>query len=229
MSKKTKKTANTRALSDSVLALVSTVAQCGLNAAASYSASVNAVLAIVKATRPGSPRNRALEAAYLGYQAGYVANSLLADPAYAKKWGNLSPTQLIEEGTEILGRGAPTSIRDDRRTEQEHKACRAASVSLVRVKERAGLKDDTKRKASRKPRPSANPPEPPRDLIAASPKFVNDNEARDYWRNAFAALMTTTEVNRHGKAGVKREVSHVTFLVQSIIADAKAAIEKALA
>lgn len=214
-------------LSDNVLALVSSVAQCGLNASQAFSSSVRGLQAIVAATRKGSQRNRALEAAYLGYQAGYVADSLLSDPAYAKRWGNLSPTQLIEEGTAILKRAAPTSKKEDRRTEQEHKACRAASVSLVRVKERAGLKDATARKNSRKPRPSANTPEPPREALFASPKLANDNEARDYFRNAFAALMTTTEVNR--QTGIKKEVKHVAFIVQSIIADAKAAIEKALA
>lgn len=185
-----------KALTDAIQALVTTVATCGFSTANAYAECVTAVQSIVAATRVGSPRNRAMEAAALGYKAGYVARSLLADPAYVKRWGNMSVVQQIEEGTTIIGRAAPTSKQDDRRTEQEHKACRAADVSWYKVRERAGLTEPKKNKGNRKPRPGANPAKaPPVDLVKASPKLASKQAANDYFGTAAAALLATVDKN----------------------------------
>jgi hypothetical protein len=197
MKKTAKKAARkSAALSTALQALVSTVATCGFSTANAYVECVAAVQGIVSATRPGSPRNRALEAAALGYKAGYVARSLLADPAYVKRWHNLSVVQQIDAGVEIINRAAPTSSKDDRRTEQEHKACRAADVSWFKVKERAGLTEPKKNKGGRKPRTGSNaPPPPPVDLVMASPKLATKAAANDYFGTAAAALLATVDKN----------------------------------
>lgn len=197
MKKTTKKvTAAAKALSVTLQGLVATVATCGFDSANVYALCVSTVAEIVKATRPGSPRNRALEAAALGYKSGYIARSLLVDPAYAKRWGNMSQLQQIEAGTEIIGRAAPTSSKDDRRTDQEHKACRAADVSWVRIREAAGIKSANARTASRKPRPGKTEANPvPVDLVKASPKLATKAAANDYFGTAAAALLATVDKN----------------------------------
>lgn len=187
---------NVKALSAELQVLVATVATCGFNAAVAYAECVAAVADIVRTTRIGSPRNRALEAAALGYKSGYVARSLLTDPAYVKRWGNMSMSQQIEAGAEIIGRAAPSSNKPDRRTDQEHKACRAADVSWVRIREAAGIKSAAARKSSRKPRPGANPGKtPPVDLVKASPKLATKAAANDYFGTAAAALLATVDKN----------------------------------
>lgn len=183
-------------LTETLQRLVATVATCGFSTANAYADCVTAVAEIVRNTRPGSPRNRALEAAALGYKSGYVARSLLTDSAYAERWGNMSVVQQIEAGSEIIARAAPTSSKPDRRTEQEHKACRAADVSWYKVKAAAGLAEPKKNKGGRKPRAGSNPPPPPPvDLVKASPKLANKAAANDYFGTAAAALLATVDKN----------------------------------
>lgn len=114
---------------------------------------------------------------------------------------------------------------DGHRTGAQQRILGAARKSLVLVHREAGIK--AKRGGGRAARPPSNESEPPVNALFASPKFDNDDGARDYVRNAFAALLTTCEVNK--QTGSKKDVKHVVFLVESIIADAKVAIEKALA
>lgn len=195
-SKKNARKASGKPLNATLAALVTTVATCGFSTANAYAECVIAVQSIVTATRPGSPRNRALEAAALGYKSGYVARSLLVDPAYAKRWGNMTVVQQIEEGATIIARAAPQSSKDDRRTEQEHKACRAADVSWFKVRERAGLTEPKANKGNRKPRPGKNPAKaPPVDLVKASPKLATKAAANDYFGTAAAALLATVDKN----------------------------------
>jgi hypothetical protein len=198
MSKKSKKSAkrNAKPLSEALQGLITTCATAGFNTANAFAECVAAVQEIVRTTRLGSPRNRALEAAALGHKSGYVARSLLADPAYVKRWGNMSVEQQIEAGAEIIARASPQSSKDDRRTEQEHKACRAADVSWFKVKERAGLTEPKANKGNRKPRTGSNPPKaPPVDLVKASPKLANKAAANDYFGTAAAALLATVDKN----------------------------------
>jgi hypothetical protein len=190
---------NAKPLSEALQSLVTTVATCGFSTANAYAECVVAVQSIVSGTRPGSPRNRTLEAAALGYKSGYVARSLLVDSAYAKRWGNMTIVQQIEAGAEIIARAAPTSSKPDRRTDQEHKACRAADVSWYKVRERAGLIADSSKspvKNKRKPRPGANAAKaPPVDLVKASPKLATKQAANDYFGTAAAALLATVDKN----------------------------------
>jgi hypothetical protein len=219
---KTKKNArkgSSKPLTDALQTLVTTVATCGFNAAVAYAECVAAVADIVRTTRIGSPRNRALEAAALGYKSGYVARSLLTDPAYAKRWGNMSMSQQIEAGAEIIGRAAPSSSKPDRRTDQEHKACRAADVSWVRIREAAGIKSAVARKSSRNPRPGANPGKaPPVDLVKASPKLATKAAANDYFGTAAAALLATVDKN----------AKVVDPRISSAVSDFLTAVKKAL-
>lgn len=221
MKKTAKKAARSAAkpLSDALQALVTTCATAGFNTANAFAECVTAVRSIIKETRPGSQRNRALEAAALGHKAGYVARSLLADEAYGKRWGNMSQAQQIEEGAAIIARAAPTSNKPDRRTEQEHKACRAADVSWFKVKQRAGLVEQPKNKGNRKPRPGANPPKaPPVDLVKASPKLPDKQAANDYFGTAAAALLATVDKN------AKLVDPRISTAVHTFLTDVKAAL-----
>jgi hypothetical protein len=217
--KKAAAKSNAKPLSDALQGLVTTVATCGFSTANAYADCVAAVASIIKGTRPGSPRNRALEAAALGYKSGYVARSLLAMDAYAKRWGNMTMAQQIEAGAEIIARAAPTSSKADRRTEEEHKACRAADVSWFKVKERAGLAEPKKNKGGRKPRTGSNPPSaPPVDLVKASPKLANKEAANDYFGTAAAALLATVDKN------AKLVDPRISTAVHTFLTEVKAAL-----
>ena len=206
-------------LSEAVQTLITTVATCGFSTANAYAECVVAVRDIVTGTRPGSQRNRALEAAALGYKSGYVARSLLTIEAYQKKWHNMSQVQQIEEGAAIIARAAPTSNKPDRRTDAEHKACRAADVSWFKVKERAGLAEPKKNKGGRKPRQGSNPPKaPPVDLVKASPKLATKQAANDYFGTAAAALLATVDKN----------AKLVDPRISSAVSDFLAAVKEAL-
>jgi hypothetical protein len=100
-------------------------------------------------------------------------------------------------GAEIYGKPYPESSKPNRRTELEHKACRAADVSLATAKRRAGL--IAEKKGGRKPRPSSNAPSKavPVDLVKASPTLKDKVAANDYFATACAALLAT--VNKNAK------------------------------
>jgi hypothetical protein len=210
MAKATKKAA--RKINAKFLASVNAASDMGYDMADGYSRAVELVRS-VKASA------NALADVAANYVIGYVARSL------SSQLGNMERVQQYAEARDIIAKAGPDTSKPDRRTAEQHKAVRAAQTSLASVKRAAGIAPS--KAGGRKPRAGSNPPEPPRDALFASPKLANDNEARDYFRNAFAALLTTTEVNR--QTGIKKEVKHVAFVVQSIIQDAKAAIEKALA
>lgn len=198
---------------------VSTVAHCGFATANVFAECVAAVQGIVSNTRPGKPRNVALEQAANGYKGAYVARSLLSDPAYQKKWGNMTEEQHISEGQAIIARSAPTAKADDRRTEQEHKACRAADVSWFKVRERAGLVEPKKNKGGRKPRPGKNEPKaPPVDLVKSSPKLPNKAAANDYFGTAAAALLATVDKN------AKLVDPRISTAVHNFLTEVKAAL-----
>lgn len=161
------------------------------------------------------------------YVDGYTARRLLT--LYRKRWDNYDLHQMIAAASDIRAKPAYVEGKVTRgmRTLEEHRAVRSAQKSLTLVRQRAGIITERKGSGNRTARPSSNEAEPPRELIAASPKLANDNEARDYFKSALASLATTAEINQ--QTGIKKEVKHVAFLVQSIILDAKAAIEKVLA
>lgn len=201
-------------------ALVASGGSIGFQHAHSFSAAVSAVEQC-KASK------NALAALGEAYASGYVASSLLRS-GYAERWGNMTQEQQIGAARDIVAKPPfkeSSKEPDSNRTEQEHKAVRAAQKSWSLVQRAAGIA--AKKGGGRAPRAGTNEPEPPRDMLFASPKLANDNEAREYFANAMAALLTTCSVNR--QTGIKKDVKHVAFLVESIIADAKAKIAKALA
>jgi hypothetical protein len=216
---KTAKRAATKPLSDALQALVTTVATCGFSTANAYVECVVAVQSIVSGTRPGSPRNRALEAAALGYKAGYVARSLLVDPAYAKRWGNMSVAQQIEAGAEIIARAAPT-------VEQGRSAHGSGAQGLPRRRcqlvQGQGARrpcEPKKNKGNRKPRPGKNPPKaPPVDLVKASPKLATKQAANDYFGTAAAALLATVDKN------AKLVDPRISTAVHTFLTEVKAAL-----
>jgi hypothetical protein len=210
-------------------ALIATASTVGFLASGAFEDAVQLVRDAVKALPKGaSPlKHQAMIDLGLAYKSGYIARRLSGEPLFVKRWGNYSDEQKMAEALAIYAKPGFESGKPNRRTELEHAACRSADTSYSKARVRAGVITERKGAGGRKPRPASNVKEPARDLLAVSPKFDNDNEARDYFRSAFAALLTTTEVNR--QTGRKKEVKHIAFVVQSIIQDAKAAIEKALA
>lgn len=239
MAKKTKKrTVKVTALPEAVQTMVSAIALCGFDAFGAFAKCCDNVLAIVKSTRPGSPRNRALEAAALGYRAGYVACNLLRDDDYAKRWGNMSQLQQIEEATRIIGmRAAKAETRPDGttiylpdskqpdgyRNAREHKAVRASDVSWLKVREATGLKAK-KAKQSRAPRTgSTEATPPPVDLVKASPTLATREAANDYFGTAAAALLAT--VDKNVKAGRGNPIDpRISTAVHNFLTEVKAAL-----
>jgi hypothetical protein len=200
MSKKNK--ANQRAMSATLKALVASAASVGMNVAGRFSE------AVVLFKRIGTKSKVALADAGLNYKAGYVARYLSDNAAYAKRWGNMGEAQLVDAAKEIYGKPYPESSKANRRTELEHRACRAADVSLAAAKRRAGL--IAEKKGGRKPRPSANAPSRaiPVDLVKASPTLKSKEAANDYFATASAALLAT--VNKNAKRIDPRLSSAVT-------------------
>jgi hypothetical protein len=192
---------NNRALSPALKALVASAASVGMNVAGGYADAV----ALFK--RIGTKSKVALADAGLNYKAGYVARYLKESAGYAKRWDNMGEPQLVDAAKEIYGKPYPESSKANRRTELEHKACRAADVSLATAKRRAGL--IAEKKGGRKPRPAANPPKAvPVDLVKASPTLKTKEAANDYFATACAALLAT--VNKNAKRIDPRLSSAVT-------------------
>lgn len=189
-------------------AFVESAAAIGFNAATGYAAAVELVTA-VKASA------KALEQAGEQYKRGYVARSLLATAAYAKRWHNLDQAGQFEAAGEIIAKATPDSSKPDRRTELEHKACRAADTSWSSVKRAAGIAP--KKKGGRKPRPSSNAPSKavPVDLVKASPALPNKEAANDYFATACAALLAT--VNKNAK--------HIDPRLSSAVSDFHSALK----
>lgn len=180
-----------RPLSAKLRALVASAGNVGMNVAGRFGEAV----ALFKAI--GTSSKVALVDASLNYKAGYVATYLMGNAAYAKRWHNLGEPELIEAGAEIYGKPYPESSKPNRRTELEHRACRAADVSLASAKRRAGL--IAEKKGGRKPRPASNAPSKaiPVDLVKASPTLKDKTAANDYFATACAALLAT--VNKNAK------------------------------
>lgn len=199
-----KKTAKkqTKALSATLKALVASAASVGMNVAGGYADAV----ALFK--RIGTKSKVALVDASLNYKAGYVARYLKETPSIAKRWGNMGDAQLVDAAKEIYGKPYPESSKPNRRTELEHRACRAADVSLATAKRRAGI--IAEKKGGRKPRPATVPPSKavPVDLVKASPKLASKTAANDYFATACAALLAT--VNKNAKHIDPRLSSAVT-------------------
>jgi hypothetical protein len=182
---------NVRALSATLKTLVASAAAVGMNVAGGYADAVNLF------KRIGTKSKVALADAGLNYKAGYVARYLSDTPAIAKRWDNMGDAQRIDAAKEIYGKPYPESSKPNRRTELEHRACRAADVSLATAKRRAGL--IAEKKGGRKPRPSSNAPAKavPVDLVKASPTLKTKEAANDYFATACAALLAT--VNKNAK------------------------------
>lgn len=186
MAKKNK--AKAKPLSAKLRDLVASAASVGMNVATGYSQAVVLFRSI------GTKSKVALADASLNYKAGYVARYLSDSPAYAKRWDNMGEAQMVDAAREIYAKPYPESSKPNRRTELEHRACRAADVSLASAKRRAGL--IAEKKGGRKPRPAANKAKPvPVDLVKASPKLPNKAAANDYFATACAALLATVDKN----------------------------------
>jgi hypothetical protein len=150
----------------------------------------------------------------LQYKAGNMAAYFASNvPGWKARKGNQSPELIAESMLAIYAKPYPESTKPNRRTDAEHKACRAADQSWSSVKIRAGLADPKKRK----PRPSANKaPEPPRELVAATPKLATKEAVNDHFATAFAALLGTVNVNAR----------RVSPQLSSIVQDAYSAMVK---
>lgn len=216
-------------ISAALTSLIASAASIGFAASGAFENAVVLVRNAVKALPKGaSPlKHQGMIDLGLAYKSGFIARNLMSEPSIAKRWGNMGEAEMCAAALEVYAKPGFESGKPNRRTEREHKACRAADTSFTKIRERAGIVSERKGAGGRAPRTSTVPAEPPVNALFASPKLANDNDAREYYRSAFAALLTSTEVNL--QTGIKKDVKHVVFLVQSIIGDAKAAIEKALA
>lgn len=189
----------------------------GHSARANFQATVSALSVFTKEDK------EALIQFGLQYKAGYMAAYFAANlPGWAKRKGNQPPEVIAEEMAAIYSKPYPSSTKPNRRTELEHKACRAADVSWSGAKSSAGLSNPQKRK----PRPSANKtPEPPRELVAATPKLGTKTAVNDHFSTAVAALMTTVNANaRFVSPGISSAIqdAYAAFVKLGLIKPAKA-------
>lgn len=144
----------------------------------------------------------------LQYKAGYMVRYAEANmPSYAKRVGNQPLPIRVDGMLEVYGKPYPQSAKPNRRTEAEHKMCRAADVSWNAVRARAGL---AKPKAPRKPRTTVVAPEPPRDLITSCPKLADKAAANDHFATAAAALLATVNGN------ARKVVPQISSAVQDL-------------
>ena len=202
--------------------LIASASGVGFASANAFEAGVQLARDAVKALPRGTSPNKAQAMIDLGlaYKAGYIARRLKGEKAFEKRWGNYSDAQMIEEAKAIYAKPYPDSSKPNRRTELEHKACRAADTSWTTCKTRAGIVSERKGAGGRKPRPSANKGKaPPVDLVKAAPKFdaayckahsvdTPKAAANDYFATAAAALLAT--VNKNAKQVDPRLSSAVT-------------------
>lgn len=212
MGKKTASKATKVVLSPKIKALIAGAAIVGYDVMGGFQAGV----ALAKAI---GPRKQALADAGVQYQAGYVARYLEEETTFKRRWGNMDTARRIEESLAILAKATPDSTKADRRTDLEHKACRAASTSWSACKTKAGVITPTKRTPRASTANVGTGNVPPVDLVKASPKFKSKAEANDYFATAAAALLTTCDVNSALK--LKPQLT-------SAVSDFKAAIAKAL-
>lgn len=141
-------------------------------------------------------------------------------------WANYDRAQRFEAALALIALPPSKSDKPERRTRWQDGAVNAARSALSTARANAGIKSERTGKGGRKPRPGSNPPDNV-SVSVGSPKFSNDNEAREHFRNVLAALATTCEINQ--QTGAPKSVKGVAFRVQTIILDARKAIEAALA
>lgn len=171
------------------------------------------------------------------FRAGRIVASIMrpdvkmakeADAYRAAHWANYGSTdQMIEAAEMLLAKSKADSTKPDRRTKFEDRLVAAANSALSLARKIGGIPPkNAGNKGSRKPRAGSNPPDGA-SVSVASPKFSNDNEARDHFRNVLSALATTCEINQ--QTGAPKSVKGVAFKVQTIILEARKAVEAALA
>jgi hypothetical protein len=211
MKKNAKKTA-AKALNATLRAAIATAAGIGFDIATGYAAAVELARKVAKS-------RAALNEAGAQYKAGYVARYLSDIPAVAKRWGNMDQAARIAAAADVIAKATPESSKPNRRTETEHKACRAADVSWSTAKRRAGILAE--KKGGRAPRPAAKASTTvkalPVDLVKASPRLGTPTAANDYFATAAAALLAT--VNKNAK--------HVPPAVSTAVTDFHAALRTA--
>lgn len=208
--KNSKKTA--KPLSAKLKALITGAASIGYGVAGGFAAGVQLAKDI------GAKNKQALTDAGLEYKAGYIVRYLEDETAFKRSWSNMDAEQRFGAARDIYAKPYPESSKANRRSELEHKACRAADVSWHGCKARAGLIV----KAPRKPRPPKNESAakaPPVDLVKASPKLKDVTAANDYFATAAAALLATVDKN----------AKHMKPALSSAVQDFVAAVKKALA
>jgi hypothetical protein len=181
---------NAKPMSATLKALVASATTIGMDVANGYGRAVELFRKI------GAKNRAALQLAATNYKHGYVAVYL--KDRYAKRWGNMTPEMMLDEVRAIYAKPYPESSKSNRRTELEHKACRAADVSVSTAKRRAGLVAE--KKGGRKPQPARKATSTkavPVDLVKASPTLKDKPAANDYFATACAALLAT--VNKNAK------------------------------
>lgn len=226
------KAPNAKPLATAIQSAIDGGADLGYAVAAGQGDAVTAIRVITKTAKNKEALSaaQAVQLAMLksryecGYFVRYMADNV---PAYLKRVDNMDRNMRYDDAKRIIDLPEPSNkSKPNRRTEIEHRAVKASRESWNKLRDRAfGIVRS--RNTAPKAKVADVPATPPVDAMFASPKLANDNDAREYFRNAFAALLQTTTVNL--QTGVKKEAKHVAFLVQSIIQDAKSAIDKVLA
>lgn len=142
MSKSTEKA---QRRSKSLTALISSAANLGYAFSGGFEAAVASAHKLVPSNYLGlSEEQRKVFAAQIRdfgiqFKAGHLLKYLELR-GYNKRFGNMDHAQKIAACVEIFDAAPPESDKNNRRTETEHKGCRAADNAWTRVRDAAGLK-----------------------------------------------------------------------------------------
>lgn len=125
--------------SDVIASLVAKASNLGYNVRSAFQAAVDTVMKLALLAENEAQFDNALGRFATAYKSGYIA-FYLEDREPAKR--NLNQKARVTEALEIMALPTPDSKKkaDARRTDVQHKACRAADKSLADVKRSAGLK-----------------------------------------------------------------------------------------
>jgi hypothetical protein len=156
------------------------------------------------------------------FKAGHLLR-YLESRGYERRFGNMDRAMRVEECIRIFDKATPEAEKTNRRTDLEHKGCKAADNAWTRVKDAAGLKAPPVKRPARPSQANAkgkaDNTNRPVDIRLAAPTLASANDAWKFYDNASAALLTAT--NKNAKS--------VPIAVKTAVQDFRKAIREALA
>jgi hypothetical protein len=176
-------------ITPTMAALISSAAGIGFD-------TVNAYARGIELAKRIGPNPKLLADAGVQYQIGYVAGYL---KRHETRTRNLSDEMRFDESRAVLEKAMPESTKPNRRTDLEHRACRAASNSWTRCKDDAGVKAAPKARLNGGKRKAAKPNNTGANggKVSAinTPRLENAEAANAYFGQLAVAALRTVNIN----------------------------------